>query len=88
MNAPALPPTAELFGIRQLVERHPNLLTEPRIRWAVRNRLENGLKDVGAVFDSRGGELLIHEPQFLAWWLRLDGRHSPRAPRRKNRRAA
>ena len=88
MNVPALPPTAELFAIRPFVERHPNLFTEPRIKWALRNRKTNGLDAAGAVFESRGGELLIREPSFISWWLQLDGRHSPRAPRRKRRRAA
>ena len=85
MNASAIPPTSELFGVRQLVTRHPNLLTEPRLKWALRNRKENGLDAIGAVFDSKGGELLIREPTFIAWWLGLSGRHTPRGPRRRRR---
>ena len=40
----------------------------------------NGL--TAAVFDSPCGELLIHEPSFLAWFLGLSGRAMPRAGRR------
>jgi hypothetical protein len=77
-----LPPTAELFSIQQLVERHPNLLSEQRLRWAVRHRTQNGLVDSGAVYQSQTGGLLIREPTFLAWWLGLAGRKRPRAARR------
>ena len=42
-------------------------------------RGERGLFD--AVFDSPCGELLIHEPSFLAWFLGLSGRARPRAGR-------
>ena len=38
------------------------------------------------VFDSPCGELLIHEPSFLAWFLGLSGRAKPRAARRAARR--
>lgn len=41
----------------------------------------NGLS--AAVFDSPCGELLIHEPSFLAWLLGLSGRATPRATRRE-----
>jgi hypothetical protein len=43
----------------------------------------NGLS--GAVFDSPCGELLIHEPSFLAWFLGLGGRAKPRAGRKAGR---
>lgn len=43
MSAPALPPTAELYSLRDMAARHPNLLTEARLKWALRNRKENGL---------------------------------------------
>lgn len=87
MNAPVLPPTSELYSLRDMAARHPNLLTEARLKWALRNRKANGLDAIGAVFNSRGGELLVREPIFLAWWLGLSGRQSPRAPRRKRPRA-
>lgn len=86
MTTPIVPPTCELFDIHQLAERHPNLLTESRLRWALRNRHSNGLK--GAIYASRGGELLVHEPSFLQWWLGLAGRHTPRATNRKRSRVA
>lgn len=46
-----------------LVERHPNLLTEARVQWALRNRAQNGL--ASAVYESRSGKLVVHEPTFL-----------------------
>lgn len=81
-----IPPTSELFGKRQLAERHPNLLTAARIEWALRRRDVNGLK--GVVYESRSGELVIHEPGFLAWYLGLEGRAKPRAGWPAGRRAA
>jgi hypothetical protein len=83
-----LPPTTELFNQRQLAERHPHILNYNRIVWAVRHRHKNGLNTVGAVFDSPCGELLIHEPAFLAWFLGLTGRGKPRRPRTRSRAAA
>jgi hypothetical protein len=80
MNPRELPPTSELFPRHALVERHPNLLTEPRVQWALRNREKNGLSD--AVYESRSGALLINEPAFLRWYLQLSGRQKPRASRR------
>jgi hypothetical protein len=79
----ALPPTTELFTQRQLAERHPHILNYNRIVWAVRHRRKNGLGTVAAVYDSPCGELLVHEPAFLAWFLGLTGRGKPRTPRRR-----
>lgn len=76
-----LPSTAHLFTRQQLIERHPNLLNESRLKWALRNREKNGLKP--HVYEARSGELLINEPQFLEWFLGLSGRNKPRAPRHK-----
>ena len=81
-----LPPTNELFPQGPFVQRHPTILNTSRVKWAVRNRHKNGLD--GAVFESRGGELLIHEPAFLRWFLGLNGRAKPRAQRRKAKRGA
>ena len=75
------PPTSELYTRMALVRRHPHLLSEHRLVWALRNRKRNGLASIGAVFDSPCGELLIHEPAFLAWLLGLAGRSKPRALR-------
>ena len=80
----SVPPTAELFTKTQLVARHPHLLSLNRVVWALRCRAVNGLS--AAVFDSPCGELLIHEPAFLAWFLGLSGRSKPRAGRRAGRR--
>ena len=64
----------------QLIAKHPHLLSLNRIAWAPRYRAVNGLSD--AVYDSPCGELLIHEPSFLAWFLGLRGRAKPRVRRR------
>jgi hypothetical protein len=72
-----IPPTSELFSKEALVERHPNLLTYARVQWALRNRAINGLSSV--VYESRSGQLLIHEPEFLRWYLGLTGRSKPHA---------
>ena len=74
-----IPPTTELFNKWQLLERHPNLLSYARIEWALRRRDVNGLRN--SVYESRSGELVIHEPGFLAWYLRLDGKSKPRSLR-------
>lgn len=79
-----IPPTSQLFDKHQLVARHPNLLTEARIQWAVRNRRSNGLCAVDAVYETRGGEIVIHEPAFLAWFLGLTGRAKPRRLRKSS----
>lgn len=76
---PGIPPTSELFSKEALVERHPNLLTHPRVQWALRNRARNGLSSV--VYESKSGKLLVHEPEFLRWYLGLTGRSKPRASR-------
>jgi len=77
-----LPPTSELFPRRQLSQRHPHLLSVNRIDWALRHRDANGLTKARAVFDSPCGEILIHEPKFLEWFLGLAGRGKPRRARR------
>ena len=80
-----IPPTSELFSKEGLVERHPNLLTYARVQWALRNRATNGLSSV--VYESKSGQLLIHEPQFLRWYLGLAGRSKPRASSVRRRSA-
>lgn len=83
--APAsVPPTKELVTKAQLVAKHPHLLSANRVTWALRCRAVNGLS--AAVFDSPCGQLLIHEPAFLAWFLGLSGRAKPRAMGRRGRR--
>jgi len=80
-----LPPTSELCSKVALVERHPNLLTHCRVQWALRNRATNGLASV--VYETRSGQLLVHEPEFLRWYLGLTGRSKPRASRTRPRSA-
>jgi hypothetical protein len=77
-----LPPTAELFGLRALAARHPELMSENRLRWAVRNRRFNGLAEAGAVYESPVGEFILHEPSTLTWLLGLSGRAKPRRARK------
>jgi hypothetical protein len=60
-------------------------LNDHRVAWALRNRRKNGLAAAGAVFESACGELLIHEPAFLRYFLGLTGRAKPRALRRSRR---
>lgn len=86
MHIDSVPPTNELFPQHQLVERHPTILFKSRVQWAVRNRHKNGLEE--AVFESKGGELLVHEPAFLRWFLGLEGRAKPRSARRRRRSAS
>ena len=81
---PSVPPMTELVTKAQLVAKHPHLLSVNRVTWALRCRAVNGLSD--AVFDAPCGELLIHEPSFLAWFLGLSGRAKPRAGRMGGRR--
>jgi hypothetical protein len=83
MTQIVLPPASELFTRRKLVERHPNLLNEHRVAWALRNRYNNGLDEIGAVFNSPCGESVIHETKFLQWFLGLAGRSKPRRQRRR-----
>ena len=80
---PSVPPTTELVTKAQLVAKHPHLLSVNRVTWALRCRAVNGLS--AAVFDSPCGELLIHEPAFIAWFLGLSGRAKPRVARRGGR---
>ena len=81
MSAQSLPPTSELFPVRQLIQRHPHLLTTNRMTWITRFRDKNGLTAGGIVFESPVGELLIHEPKFLEWFLGLSSRAKPRRVR-------
>jgi hypothetical protein len=83
-TAQSLPPTSELFTSRQLAQRHPHLLSGHRLAWATRHRATNGLNAAAAIFESRCGELLIHEPKFLAWFLGLSSRAKPRRLRTKS----
>jgi hypothetical protein len=85
---PELPPLEEIFARREFAERHPRLLNRSRVEWALRNRSTNGLEAAGGVYASPCGQLLVHEPAFLAWFLGLKGRSKPRAARRKRAGAA
>jgi hypothetical protein len=79
---PDIPPTTELFALQEFVARHPTLLTLSRVQWALRNRRRNGLAETAAVFESKSGRIVIHEPGFIMWFLGLSGRSKPRAARK------
>lgn len=83
----SLPSVTELFSIQDLVARHPTLFTRSRLQWALRNRKTNGLIAANAVFETQSRQLLVREPAFIAWYLRLDGRNRPRAIRVYTRRS-
>lgn len=83
-----LPPPTEVFSRRYFAKRHPDILSEHRVAWAVRHRHTNGLMSAGAVFESPCGELLIHEPSFLRWFYGLTSRNKPRRARTRSRTAA
>jgi hypothetical protein len=78
-NVPRLDirPTSELFSKEALVGRRPKLLTYPRAQWALRNRVRNGLSP--AAYESKSGQLLVREPEFLRWYIGLTGRSKPGA---------
>lgn len=82
----ALPPTTELFPLRELSARHPNILPLNRLIWAVRHRKSNGL--AAAIYETPVGEFLLHEPKVIEWLLGLDGRRKPRAGHRRSRRGS
>lgn len=52
---------SEYRTIKGLVEEHRELFSEFQIRWALRNREDNGLKDAVVRF---GRTLYIHVPTF------------------------
>ena len=83
-----VPPAAEVFPLKTIELRHPELLQENRLRWAWRNRKSNGLLSCGAAIESPVGEILFHEPSLLRWLFGLAGRAKPRSTRRSKRRAA
>jgi len=82
----SIPPTNQLFPIKEMASRHPNILNEARIRWAARNRFKNGA--ASTFFSCRGGELFVHEPKFLEWFLGLSGQAKPRKSRRRKQATA
>jgi hypothetical protein len=68
-NVPRLdiPPTSELSLRKRWLGGFTILLTYPRVQWALRNRARNGLSSL--VFESKLGQLLVHEPEFLRWYV-------------------
>ena len=56
-----------------------------QLNWWAEQFAGLALAEITPVYNSPGGELLIHEPSFLAWFLGLGGRARPRAGRRRGR---
>jgi hypothetical protein len=62
-----------LFTVSDFCSRYPNLYSSAsKLRWLLRDRSSNGLKDSGAVveFHVSGTDrprLLIHAPSFFNW---------------------
>ena len=73
----------ELFNIRDFAKRHEKLMPVNRVLHAARNRETNGLIEAGAIYKSAVGELIIHEPSMLQWFLGLRGRAKPRRVRKQ-----
>lgn len=59
---PVIHDFSEFKTIGKLVSDHPDMLTENRVRWLLRDREENGLEK--AVMKV-GNQIHIHEPRFL-----------------------
>lgn len=78
-NERQVPPSSELFAWREMPRRHPTLFNEHRIKWAMRNRKANGLEDAGVIYETQAGEIFLHEPGFIGWFLGLQGKNKPRA---------
>lgn len=86
-----LPSPSELYTPAQLLHLYPHLLTENRLRHALRNRKRNGLMGrrderrrvvERVVFQSPlGAGLLIHGPGFVRWMCGLSGLRKPRGLR-------
>lgn len=81
MSKSRIPPTEEIVNRQELVRRHPTILTEASVQWALRKRATNGL--ASAVYEARSGALLIHEPTFINWFLEPKGRREPRTQQRE-----
>ncbi len=79
MSNSRIPPTEEIVCRQELVRRHPTLLTEASVQWALRNRASNGL--ASAVYETRSGALRVHEPSFINWFLGPKGSHELKARR-------
>ena len=79
MSNSRIPPTEEIICRQELVRRHPTLLTEASVQWALRNRASNGL--ASAVYETRSGALRVHESSFINWFLGPKGSHELKARR-------
>jgi hypothetical protein len=77
------PLTDQLFSIEELVSRNHHVLKATSVRWAARNRFENGAEE--AFYKTRSGQLLVDERAFVHWYLNLESRNRPRASSRRRR---
>jgi len=61
-----LPDLKTLITIDELARRYPTILGGGRIKWWLRQRNENGLKESGAIVKIER-QLLIDETKFIDW---------------------
>lgn len=60
----------EFSTIEQLAADNPNLITENRLRWILRERHNNGL---APAVKKLGKNLLVHVPTFVTWLMHQKG---------------
>lgn len=60
----------EFSTIEQLAANNPNLITENRLRWILRERHNNGL---APAVKKLGKNLLVHVPTFVTWLMQQEG---------------
>ena len=58
----------DIKSLDSFVKAHPDIVTEPRIRWLIFNRKSNGLESSGAVI-KRAGRWYVVVPRLKAWLL-------------------
>ena len=56
----------EVTTLQGMVEAHPKLCNEHRLRHQIRNRETNGLAASGAI-SKRAGVWMFHVPRYFAW---------------------
>ena len=56
----------EIVDRHSLIQENPNVLTNNRLDWWIRNRHENGLEASGAIL-RLGKEFFFIKPRFMTW---------------------
>jgi len=83
MNEPARADYGDsLLTVAQFCDRYPHLYPKPHnVRWLLRDRDTNGLRDCGAVLEVHASgdrpTLFIHAPSWFDW-MRAGGSHASR----------